>query len=168
MKRIAITGPECSGKSTIALALASNFQTNWIPEAARSYLEKLGRPYVQEDLDTIARRQQLMIDGARNRDVLITDTEMLVLKIWSEVKYGSVSGFIESLWRNQDFDLYLLCAPDIPYEEDPLRENPDNRNELFELYKAELEKSNRNFIVLSGNLESRLQSAIEKIKSLNT
>ena len=166
MKRIAITGPECSGKSAVALALASKFQINWIPEAARSFLEKLDRPYLQDDLDLIARRQQMMIDGVKNQDILISDTEMLVLKIWSEVKYGNVSAYIESLWRNQDFDLYLLCKPDIPYEIDPLRENPDNRDELFELYKTALENSNRNFIILSGDLNSRMETAIEKINSL--
>jgi nicotinamide riboside kinase len=166
MIKVAITGPECSGKSALALALASRFQVSCIPEAARTYLDKLDRTYTQDDLDVIARRQQMMINGVKNQDVLISDTEMLVLKIWSEVKYGKASPYIESLWENQDFDLYLLCNPDIPYEPDPLRENPDNRDELFKLYKTELTNSNKNFIILSENLESRLKWAVDKINSL--
>jgi len=71
-------------------------------------------------------------------DLLIADTELTVIKIWSEYKYNSCSEFILNSYENQAFDHYFLCKPDIPWEPDPLRENENERDELFQLYLAEL------------------------------
>jgi nicotinamide riboside kinase len=166
MKKVAITGPECSGKSTLAMFLATKLGTNWIPEAARMYLERLGRPYEQKDLDVLAQRQQLMIDSPTVKEVKIVDTEMLVLKIWSIEKYGNVSALIETLWMNQDFDLYILCKPDMPYEEDELRENPNDRDRLFDIYQAALIEKGVNFIVSQGTVQDRVSEALNAIEQL--
>ena len=168
MITIGITGPECSGKSTLALFLATKLGVNWIPEHARSYLEKLNRTYNQEDLDLIARRQLMMIEAVEKSksEYLIADTEMLVLKIWSQEKYGKVSGFIKSAYLNQDFDLIVLCKPDIPYEEDKFREHPHDRNRLFDLYLNELENSGNNFIVAEADLNSRVNKVLAAIKKI--
>jgi nicotinamide riboside kinase len=167
MKKIAITGPECSGKSTLAMMLSPKLGVNWIPEHARSYLQKLGRQYSQDDLDIIARRQQMMIDAVLSLDkTVLTDTEMLVLKIWSEEKYGACSPYIEALWQSQEMDLYILCKPDIPYEEDELRENPDDRDRLFDIYKSYLDERGVNYIVSTGDLQTRVDQALTAIANI--
>lgn len=168
MIKIALTGPECSGKTTLAIELAKALKVNWIPEFARHYITKLNRPYNQEDLDVIALRQQNAIDliVRIGKDYLITDTEMLVIKIWSQEKFNTVSNQIESLYQQQDFDLIVLCKPDIPYEEDPLRENQEDRDRLFEIYKSELEKSEQNFIIVDSTISTRLNKVLAAIEKL--
>jgi nicotinamide riboside kinase len=86
---------------------------------------------------------------------------MTVIKIWSEYRYNSCSEFIEKAYEEQQFDHYFLCKPDIPWEFDPLRENPDNRDELFELYHNELLGMNRSFTILEGSIEERLKTCKE-------
>ncbi|MEZ4922649.1 MAG: ATP-binding protein [Crocinitomicaceae bacterium] len=167
MIKIAITGPESCGKTTLAEALSHHFDVDYIPEFARSFLTELDRDYTFFDLDAIAEGQLRSTCAKVGQPFMISDTEMLVLKIWSEFKFNNCSPYIEQLWEEQDFDLYVLCSPDIPYEDDPLRENPKDREELFQLYLNELENSDRKFIVVRGDVNSRLDEillAIEQLK----
>lgn len=170
MIKVAITGPECSGKTTLAIALGAHFNVSWIPEFARNYLSKLERSYQQDDLDVIAQQQQNVINlmSKTSNNLMIVDTEMFVMKIWSEEKFGSVSTSINSILKEQNYDLYLLCKPDIPYEFDPLRENPEDRDRLYELYKKELEKSDLHFVEIKGFEKQRVDFAIAEIESLIT
>ncbi len=148
--RIAFTGPESSGKTTLAAWLSSFLELPFIEEYARTYLADQIE-YKQEDLDFMAKKQAELWPKLG----LIADTEMHVFQIWSAVKYAEVSPLIIELLNTQQFDHYFLCAPDIPWEADPLRENPLNREMLFDLYLEQLEKSGRNFTILTGNLENR-------------
>jgi nicotinamide riboside kinase len=148
--RIAFTGPESSGKTTLAAWLSSFLELPFIEEYARTYLADQIE-YKQEDLDFMAKKQAEMWP----KNGLIADTEMHVFQIWSAVKYAEVSPLISELLNTQQFDHYFLCAPDIPWEADPLRENPLNREMLFDLYLEQLEKYGRNFTILTGNLENR-------------
>jgi nicotinamide riboside kinase len=148
--RIAFTGPESSGKTTLAAWLSSFLELPFIEEYARTFLADQ-IDYKPEDLDFMAKKQvELWPKGG-----LIADTEMHVFQIWSSVKYAQVSPSITLLLKAQQFDHYFLCAPDIPWEADPLRENPLNRDMLFGLYREQLEKYGRNMTILTGNLENR-------------
>ena len=166
MIKIAITGPESTGKTTLAEALADHYQVIWAHEFARDYLNERKGKYSIKDLDTIALGQQKNIDSLRNMDVLITDTELTVIKIWSEFKYGECSNFINTLWKEQHFDLYLLCATDIPYEHDPLREHEEFREELFEIYLNVLTQMRVNFVVVEGDVQTRLNTAVSLVEEL--
>jgi NadR type nicotinamide-nucleotide adenylyltransferase len=166
MIKVAITGPESSGKTTLAIGLADHYKVPVIPEFAREYLQELDRDYVQEDLDRIAEGQLRSTCAKVGQQLMISDTEMLVMKVWSEFKYGNCSPYIEQLWDDQQFDLYLLCAPDITYEDDPLRENPEDREELFEIYNSHLEEKGEHFVIISGNHDERLKQAVSAIDDL--
>lgn len=159
--RIAFTGPESSGKTTLAVWLSSYLELPIIAEYARTYLaEKIA--YRQEDLDLMAQQQV----ANWHESGFVADTEMHVFQIWSKVKYAEVSPVISKLLNDQHFDHYFLCAPDIPWEDDPLRENPDNRQHLFELYFDVLQKNERSFTILSGSLEKRQEVIKVKVLSL--
>lgn len=168
VRRVAIVGPECTGKTDLARFLASHYQTTWVPEFARSYLEKLHRPYNKGDLTTIA-HGQLKIENSMaeqaNRFVFC-DTNLVVIKIWSEFKYGSCDPEILTLMKQQKYDLHLLTDVDLPWEDDPLREHPHKRQELFDLYKAELENTQTNFTIIRGDYASRRAAAIEAIEQI--
>lgn len=166
MIRIAITGPESTGKSWLTEQLAKKFGTTFIPEYARDYIEHLNRPYDFEDIEIIAKEQLLLEEQAvlTANKVIFLDTDFFVTKIWSEFVYHKCSPWIINQLTNHPYDLHLLCDIDLPWEYDPQREHPHKRKELFELYQSELIKSNRPFEIVSGNGEARLNSALMAIQ----
>jgi NadR type nicotinamide-nucleotide adenylyltransferase len=164
--KVCVLGPECTGKTALSKALAEHYKTDWVAEYARAYLGKLGRPYDQPDLLKIA-HGQLRMEGEWIRDannLLICDTNLIVIKIWSEVKFGSVDPDILEKMAESSYDLYLLTYIDVPWENDPLREHPGRREELYQLYLSELKKLPTPFVEVKGSLEQRKKSAIEAIQ----
>ena len=164
MLKIAITGPESTGKSTLTEDLAKHFNCVFIPEFAREYLQKKNGEYHQLDLNAIAFEQNKQINSATHDQLILADTEMTVMKIWSEFKYGNCSPEILKLYQDQNFDFYILCDIDIPWQEDPLREHPEKRKELFDLYFNEISK--KPHLILSGSHENRLKKGIKVINKL--
>jgi nicotinamide riboside kinase len=171
MIRIAITGPESSGKTTLAKQLASHLEGCLVEEYAREYLmntKKTGN-YSLDDLVEIAGKQYLMNLGRDCKSgYLVCDTELTVIKIWAMDKFGYCPGEIISLYERQQFDLIFLCKPDFPWQPDPMREDPERRKYLFGLYVEELFLEDEDFFVLSGSPEERLKAAIEQIKAHKT
>jgi NadR type nicotinamide-nucleotide adenylyltransferase len=162
LKRVAVTGPESTGKSELAMQLACHYQTLWVPEIAREYLVSLGRNYVFEDIAKIARRQLEMENTTADQAVnlLFCDTDMLVTKIWSLYKFGKCDPWIEEKVKSHRYDLYLLCDIDLPWVEDPLREHPGQRKELFSLYVEELKRLDVSYAIISGTGRNRVNNAI--------
>ena len=159
--RIAFTGPESSGKTTIATWCAQEFSLTYIDEFARIYLANQSS-YNQKDLDIMAHNQVALWPKMG----FVADTEMHVFQIWSLEKYAEVSQTIQNLLIKQEFDHYFLCAPDIPWEADPLRENPHDRERLFALYIDALVQLERPYTILSGALENRKELIKVKVLSL--
>lgn len=165
VKRIAIVGPECTGKTDLAMALASHYQTIWVPEYARNYIDRLERPYTEADLLTIAQWQLFTEDSLllnANR-VLICDTDLTIIKVWSEHKYNRVDPKIMALMKARTYDLHLLTYVDIPWEDDPQREHPDKREYFFNLYKRELELQGVMPVEIRGTRSERVATAISAI-----
>jgi NadR type nicotinamide-nucleotide adenylyltransferase len=162
LKKIAITGPESTGKSMLAQQLADHYRTVWVPEYSRVYLLQTEGKYNYGDILKIARGQKksekALSDIARR--VMFSDTELLVTKIWCEVKYKKCHPWILENLAKQDFDLYLLMDIDLPWEFDPLREHPDERKYLFGLYRNELEVRKLNYKIVGGIDDKRLKKAI--------
>ncbi|MGB6036389.1 MAG: AAA family ATPase [Cryomorphaceae bacterium] len=170
MIRVAITGPESSGKSDLAKALAEHFDTVYAPEFARVYLEKNGSNYSFEDLDEICRGQIAEEEKAMAaaNEICFFDTEMLVLKIWSKYRFGRVSNFVRQATLLRKYDHYLLCKPDLPWSPDPLRESPsrEERDVLFNLYRNELESGSCSYSIIEGQGDERLGSAVNALNGL--
>lgn len=168
VKKVAIVGPECTGKSDLAAFLASHYKTTWVPEYARGYIDNLINPYTQADLTTIA-HGQLRLEETWMQDankLLICDTNLVVIKIWSEVKFGETDQAILESMAKQTYDLQLLTYIDIPWEEDPQREHPDKREHLYELYLKEVSAMSIPFVEIRGNREQRQALAIAAIDKL--
>jgi len=166
--KIAFTGPESSGKTSLSKAIAEHFDAQWFPEYAREYLLKLKKGYVFDDIEKIGVEQYQMREADEKPGIKIYDTENTVLYIWSIFKYKMVAPKIQKLMDEQHFSHYFLCSPEgIPWEEDPLRESPNERTELFDLYLAELKKENVEFTILKGDFEKRLEKAISIIEDIS-
>lgn len=165
LKKIAIIGPESTGKSKLGEELAAFYNAPLVPEFARNFCSGLGRSYNQNDLLTIAKKQQesILFFQSKANDYLFIDTELMVIKIWSEFKFKTVHPWIISELKKQDFDLYLLMDIDLPWEEDPLREHPNKRERLLKLYENELEKRNLPFVKIQGLGQQRTLHAIKAI-----
>lgn len=165
IKRIAITGPESTGKTTLAMQLASVYNTVFVPEYARAYLDSLNGPYEFDDLLHIAQEQYILEQrmAAQANRYLFCDTDFIVLKIWSLVKFGQCNSWIIEQAKHHIYDLYLLTSIDLPWEPDSQREDPEQREMLFKLYKNELDNIYVNYHIIKGQGESRLNNAIKCI-----
>ncbi|NLR78966.1 AAA family ATPase [Chitinophaga eiseniae] len=170
MKKVVIIGPESTGKSTLSEKLAAHFNTVWTPEYAREYVDRLTRPYEQSDLLEIAAGQLALErqQAAKANEVLICDTDLYVIKVWSEHKYGDCDPRILSQIAEQNCDLYLLTYIDLPWEEDPQREHPEPemRNYFYQLYRDIVIQSGVTWEDIRGSYEEREASAIAAVNRL--
>ena len=161
MLKIIVTGPESSGKTTLCKTLSEHFKISFTEEYAREYLNNLDREYKEEDLLEIAKGQ---LQSETNSQLL--DTDLITIKIWSGYKYEKCDKWILNQIEKQKSEnrYYLLCRPDIPWEADPLRESPLNRDELFKIYKREIEELGHDYLIIEG--KNRFKNSISKIASL--
>lgn len=162
MVRVVLTGPESTGKSMLTRSLADHFGGIAFPEYAREYIERLKRPYTEEDVLTIARYQagQFATPGNTGRPFFF-DTGLIITKVWLTVVYQASYDWIDKALENAGIDLYLLCYPDLPWEPDPLRENGgEMRFRLYEQYREELETFGFPYHIVKGQGEERLNNAI--------
>lgn len=164
--KIAIVGPESSGKSTLAKKLATYFKADLVTEFARDYLTSTKGLYDKNTLDYIL-DQQIKLENKAKHELIICDTSCFDIKVWSDFKYGESSDFINERVAQSDYDYTLLLKPDLPYQIDILRENValENREKLFELFKREIKNSKKPFAIIDGVKEKRTKKAISVIQN---
>lgn len=171
LKKIVVIGPESTGKSSLCLQLARHYDTVWVPEFAREYLEEHGMDYSYDDLLTIAQgqleKEDRMAAAARN-GLLIVDTDMHVMKVWCEFVFGQCHPWILEQLASRKYDLYLLCQTDLPWVKDNLREYPDEetRNRLFDMYRSLMQEGKRPWAEVSGTGPERLLCGIAAVDGL--
>ncbi len=185
MQKIVIIGPESTGKSTLCEELAQHYDALWCPEFAREYLLTYGMQYNYDDLLTIAKGQLALEDEyaikaqkeweqqtnkSTSEAILFIDTNMYVMKVWCEFVFGRCHSFIIDNIVERQYDGYLLCNTDLPWEKDELREYPNEsvRQELYLMYKDILVNQHLPWTNISGNDESRLHKAIEGVNTILT
>jgi NadR type nicotinamide-nucleotide adenylyltransferase len=165
--KLALVGPECSGKTTLAKALSEEWNEPFVEEYAREYLESLGRNYNQDDILDIAKGQlerEYQVAEQCNH-FLICDTNTLVSKVWAEVRFGRAQNWIERQFLEKPYQLYILCGhKGIEWEYDDLRENPDDRQELYDHYRKALIRAGKRYIELEGTTEERIQKIKKVLK----
>ncbi len=166
MKKIVIIGPESTGKSSLTKRLSHHFECPMVEEYARTYLEQLDRPYGKDDLLEIARGQLSNEDrfADTNKPFLFCDTDLRVIKIWSRFKYQDVHPWILHQIKQRHYHGYLLTDIDLPWQPDPLREHPDKRQQLFDIYWQEIAGSGVPFALVSGEDPQRFRTAANFVK----
>ena len=164
--RIALIGPESTAKSTLSEALAKHYKTIWVKEYARKYLTSLTRKYTIDDVLQIAKEQlkeELELLPKANKFIFV-DTELIISKVWCEDVFKICPVWISENIVKYKYDLYLLCYPDLVWEADVLRENPNRRDYFFNWYEKELKKINANYKIMKGVGEQRLLNCMEAIE----
>jgi NadR type nicotinamide-nucleotide adenylyltransferase len=174
IKKVVIIGPESTGKSTLCQQLAAHYNTLWCEEYAREYLVRNGTHYTNDDLLAIAERQLRLEEKytrqalQAGKELLFIDTDMYVMKVWSEFVFNQTHAFILQQIEERKYDLYLLCNIDLPWVKDELREYPslETRQELFNIYHDIMQQQRIPWTLIEGDYEQRLQSAIRAVDSL--
>ena len=148
----------------LTFAIFMNFNILQKESALKGQIQTF-KDFVAENSDLQLQSEQLTTN---NSQLSLHDTDLITIKIWSEYKYENCENWILEQIEKQKKEkrLYLLCKPDIPWQADHLRENPNNRVELFEIYKKELENLGHDYYVVEG--KRRLETVIEKIYQLTT
>jgi len=171
--KIVLFGPESTGKTTLSIQLARHYNTVWVPEFARDYLQNKWNNYRKTcelvDIMPIAEGQiQLENELAKKADkVLICDTDLLETKVYSEEFYnGTVNPKLEKAAIENTYDLYLLTYIDTPWEKDDLRDRPEHRLEMFKAFENALIKYNKPYILVKGSKKERLNTAIKAIDQI--
>jgi NadR type nicotinamide-nucleotide adenylyltransferase len=163
--KIAVVGPESTGKSTMSAFLAEHYHTVWVPEYAREYCEKLTEPPTLQDeinmfYGQLALEQEYL---PKANKMLICDTTFITVKIWSDEMFGRSPQEVLDELPKHPYDFYLLLNIDLPWEDDPLRDFPHMREHFMGIWHKELQDLNANYVTISGTGQQRYESAVKVI-----
>jgi NadR type nicotinamide-nucleotide adenylyltransferase len=175
LRRVVVYGPESTGKTTLALQLAEHFGAPWVPEYARAYIRdkirQTGKNCVLDDILAIAAGQQAAENRAASasqaeRGLLICDTDLLNIKAYSDLFFGSAPPELIAALPFNHQDLYLLTDIDVPWTPDGIRDRPNSRAFMLAYFERLLKDEQKNYIKVSGNPERRLRTAIGAVDDL--
>ena len=171
--KIVLFGPESTGKTTISQQLARHYNTVWVPEYARDYLQNKWNNFRKtcenDDLIPIAIGQMKMENELSKKAdrVLICDTDLLETKVYSQEYYGGyVDPRLDEAAQTNTYDLYLLTYIDTPWEEDDLRDRPELRLEMFQAFENALKTHGKKYIILKGSRKKRFNKAVKAIDKI--
>ncbi|MNX28015.1 Trifunctional NAD biosynthesis/regulator protein NadR [compost metagenome] len=170
--KIALFGPESTGKTTLAKQLADYYETDWVPEFARDYLQEKWEENqhicIADDMLPIAYGQTALENEKLStaKKYLFCDTNLMVTKVFSEMYYGFCDPMLNQAAVEHEYDLFFLTDIDVPWEKDDIRDTPNGRETVFSVFKQSLIDTNKPFITLSGDKESRLIKASSIIDNL--
>lgn len=161
LRRIVVTGPESTGKTTLSRRLAAAANAEWVPEASRVYAERKAGELLASDVAPIAREHIRLADAAaekarsEGKQLLVADTDLLSTVVYARHYYRMVPPWIERVERARRADLYLLCDIDVPWIPDGIRDRPENRAEMFALFRDALVRRKAPFVLVNGGWDER-------------
>jgi NadR type nicotinamide-nucleotide adenylyltransferase len=168
--KVVFFGPESTGKTTLARTLAEVYNTSWVSEYARSYLEeklsRSGKICTIEDMIPIAKGQiNLENKNAQKANkFLFCDTNLISTQVYSEAYFsGWCDNRIIEANKENHYDKYFLTDIDVPFEQDLLRDRPDRREEMFMAFKSTLHKYSLEYTLLSGPHDARVKCVLETL-----
>lgn len=171
VRRICVTGPESTGKTTLARRLAGETNAEWVPEASRLYAERVDRELLASDVSPIAREHLALADPAAERarargGALVLDTDLVSTVVYARHYYENVPAWVERAERERRADLYLLCDVDVPWVPDGVRDRPTDREAMYDLFRRALARRRARVIVVRGDWDARWMLARDAVASL--
>lgn len=163
--RVCLTGPECTGKTTLAARLARELGVAWVPEFARAYAEACGNQLCADDVEPIA-RGQMANEDAEHGELAIHDTDLISTVVYARHYYGACPPWIEDEARKRRADLYLLLDTDVAWQPDAARDTSgDAREDLFDAFRAALDEFETRWEIVSGDWDERWRKVRERCPS---
>ncbi|SKB56770.1 nicotinamide-nucleotide adenylyltransferase, NadR type [Sphingobacterium nematocida] len=165
--KIAVVGPESTGKSTMAQYLAKALESSYVPEYARYYCKNLQNQYTLQDETNMFYGQIALeeaIGSQLKNNLLICDTTIMTVKIWCDHLFNHTPTEVVDEIKLRKYNLYLLMDIDLPWENDPLRDFPEERDFFMKIWKQELSALSANYKVISGSGNERLINGLETCK----
>jgi len=171
---ICVTGPESTGKTTLATQLAEALSAPLVREMAREILARCASEPASENAPSYTSADVLAIAEAQleaerealrsGAPVVVADTDLTVIQVWWEEKYGALHPWIIARLAERSRRRYLLMLPDLAWEPDPLRESPFDRERLLERYREILAESAFPVAEISGSGADRLEGALQSLR----
>ena len=169
IKRIVVTGPESTGKTSLSQVLSQKIGGIWIPEYARFYIENLHRSYNYDDVVRIARHQieqEAVIATRSGKGVIVYDTWLIITKVWFDLVFEKCPIWVIDHIRSTKIDLFLVCDTDLPWVPDSVRENGgEKRKHLFNLYCSEILSFNFSYEIVNGFGDERIENAMNTLRN---
>lgn len=177
--KVAILGAESTGKTTLSHDLATHFDSFWVPEYMRTYLQAKWNDKqltcTWDDLLPIA-QGQTMLENKMAKQVaqlpeknryLFCDTSLFELMVYSNWYYGNCPEALTKAALAHHYDLILLTEVDIPWVADDLRDSPHQREEISEFFESQLTHHQKPFCRIGGDRDERVQQVVEWLSSMN-
>lgn len=165
--RVVVTGPECTGKTTLARAIASRLDAPWVPEASRAYAEARGGVLSAADVEPIATATQAALRDATAAApaVLVADTDLVSTVVYARAYYGKCPDWVEEACRAQLGDLYLLCDTDLPWSADGVRDLPsaEDRIAMHDAFARTLRALGARVVRVTGSGAARTALAMDAV-----
>ena len=167
-RRVVLIGPESTGKTTLAAELAEAFDAPWTPESARLIAESTPEPLSAATIEPIARRCLALEDAAlaAHPPLLIRDTDLVSTVVYAHHYYQHCPAWIDAEAQARLGDLYLLCAPDLPWTADGIRDRRDSRDSLFADFQRELTRRGARTVVIRGTGTARREAALQAVRAV--
>ena len=167
-RRVVLIGPESTGKTTLAAELAEAFDAPWTPESARLIAESTPEPLSAATIEPIARRCLALEDAAlaAHPPLLIRDTDLVSTVVYAHHYYQHCPAWIDAEAQARLGDLYLLCAPDLPWTADGIRDRRDSRDSLFADFQRELTRRGARTEVIRGTGAARREAALQAVRAV--
>ena len=169
--RMAFLGPECTGKTTLCQKLSEFFDTTWVPEYMRLYLQQKWDEKQEvctwNDLLPIAYGQMSLeneLIKSANK-YIFCDTNLLELMIYSYIYYGKCPSQIQHYAIENHYDVIFLTDIDVPWQADDLRDRPNEREFMFDAFRQSLDKYDLKYTILRGNIQKRIETVTAILQS---